>query len=121
MANEVNVIASSVAYVPNGEPHVAAAAADVAAAAADVAAGKGISDVAASVIRTLTPIIVGGGITLLATSTGVHVPAAYEHVVDEGATLALGGAYYFLVRKIEAKYPKAGWLLGVPKAPVYGA
>jgi hypothetical protein len=61
---------------------------------------------------------VGAGLGLLAT-TGLHVPAAYEPVLDAGATFALGTAYYLAVRAIEVKLPKIGWLLGVPKKPVY--
>lgn len=120
-ADEVAAIATSVAAVQGGKPIVTEIAQTVATGASDVAAGKGLNDVATSVIRTLVPIAVGGGLTLLGTSAGIHVPAEYNHVVDEVATLVIGGAYYGIVRGLEAKFPRLGWFLGVPRKPVYSA
>jgi hypothetical protein len=56
---------------------------------------------------------------LLAASTGIHVPAEYQPVIEAGAIFGLGGAYYAIVRGLEAKYPKIGWLLGTPRKPSY--
>lgn len=119
-ADEVNAVAASVAAVGENKV-VTQVASDVAAASADVAAGKGISDFSASLIRTLVPGAVGGGLTLLGAAAGIHIPAAYEPVIEAAAIFGLGGAYYAVVRALEAKFPKAGWFLGVPKKPVYGA
>lgn len=118
VAAQINEIATGVAAVKGGSPVVATIAADVASASADVASGKGISDFAASLIRTVTPTLVGAGLAALGT-IGLHVSGAYEPVIDAGATFVLGGAYYTIVRAIEVKYPKIGWLLGVPRKPVY--
>jgi hypothetical protein len=50
---------------------------------------------------------------------GIQVPVAYDSLVEAGSIFVVSGAYYEIVRVIETKYPKAGWLLGVPKAPTY--
>lgn len=55
---------------------------------------------------------------MLATA-GVHIPVAYEPVIDAGAAFVIGTGYYLLVRAIEVKFPKVGWLLGVARKPVY--
>jgi hypothetical protein len=120
-ADEVNAVASSVAAVAGGNKIVTEVASDVASASSDVAAGKGISDFSASLIRTLVPGAVGGALTLLGAAAGIHIPAAYEPVIEAAAIFGLGGAYYAIVRAIEVKFPKAGWFLGVPKKPVYAA
>lgn len=118
-ADEVNAVANAVAAA-NGNKVVTEVAKDAAAASADVAAGKGISDFSASLIRTGVPYLVGLGLAWLAT-TGFHVPGAYEPVIDSVAAFGIGTGYYAIVRAVEAKFPKAGWFLGVPKKPVYGA
>lgn len=70
-----------------------------------------------SIIRTVTPIIVGW---LL----GLPVVAALG-ITDAQATAAvsavLGAAYYVLVRVVEVYYPRFGWLLGLASAPSYPA
>jgi hypothetical protein len=121
VANETAVIASGIAAVPNGNPVVATVASDVAAAASDVASGKGISDFAASIIRTETPYLVSYALTILGDHAGIHIPGVYGPIADSGATLLLGTVYYVVVRGLEAKFPKLGWLLGVPRKPVYSA
>lgn len=74
-----------------------------------------MSDVLVSAVRTLVPVIVG----LVA---GALVSAGID--VDEGALTTvvdgvLIGAYYLVVRFLEQRVPAFGWLLGVPRAPVY--
>lgn len=112
------MIATDVADAKGGNPVVTAIAADVAQATSDVASGKGISDFAASLIRTATPTLVGAGLAALGT-VGFHISGAYEPVIDAGATFVLGGLYYAGVRALETKFPKVGWLLGLPQKPVY--
>lgn len=119
VASEVNAVASSV-EAAKGNAVVTEVAKDVAAASSDVAAGKGVSDFVASLIRTGVPYIVGLALAWLATK-GLNVPAAYEPVIDSVAAFGIGTGYYAIVRAVEAKFPKAGWFLGVPKKPVYGA
>lgn len=118
-ADEVNAVADAV-VAANGNKVITEVAKDAAAASADVAAGKGISDFSASLIRTGVPYLVGLGLAWLATN-GLHIDAAYKPVIDSVAGFGIGTGYYAIVRGIEAKYPKAGWFLGVPKKPVYGA
>ena len=65
-----------------------------------------------SLIRTLVPLLIGPLI------------ARFGLNPDDPNTLLLAGAglsylYYVLVRVIETKYPKVGYLLGIAKAPAY--
>lgn len=75
-----------------------------------------IRDYPASLIRTFVPVWVGAGITFLSDTLG---PVD----VDPQMGLVLAGAvasiYYAAVRKLEVKYPKLGWLLGMKGTPVY--
>lgn len=73
-----------------------------------------------SLIRTVVP----GAISAVL----AWAAARYDVVVDENT--AAGGisfivtivlaVYYALVRFLEVRYPKFGWLLGIPKQPGYG-
>lgn len=74
------------------------------------------TDYGRSVIRTIVPLIVGSLV-------GWFVSKGVE--VDRGALTAaldslLGGLYYVVIRAVERRWPKAGWLLGAPGAPTYG-
>lgn len=71
-----------------------------------------------SVIRTGVPIIVGIAVSFAATK-GIHVSAETETqlaVLVGGAAAAL---YHWLVRLFEERWPRAGWLLGLARAPRY--
>lgn len=77
-----------------------------------------LSDTAVSYIRTYTPALAGliiGGLV----SWGLPVPTGAK----EGLTAVLSAifiaGYYALARWAEQTWPWAGWLLGVPKQPVY--
>ncbi len=77
-----------------------------------------MNDYVVSLIRTLCPVIVGSVAGFLA-AKGINLdPSA-----TAGLTAFLSGlfttVYYLTVRIIESKYPKAGYLLGVPKKPEY--
>lgn len=73
------------------------------------------TDYGRSVIRTIVPIIVGSLIAWLA-ARGVKVD---ESTILPAVDAVVAGAYYALIRLVERKYPKAGWLLGSPGAPSY--
>ncbi|MCP3937769.1 MAG: hypothetical protein GY708_20650 [Actinomycetia bacterium] len=74
-----------------------------------------MNEIVVSWIRTVVPHVVGMLVT---------VAAGYDIAID-GPSLelvavgALASAYYALVRMAEARWPKAGWLLGYPAAPTY--
>lgn len=77
-----------------------------------------VSDLVVSYIRTLVPVAVGVGLSWLAKTLGVIVPAeeAVPYVVA-----ACISAYYVLVRFLESRYPALGWLLGAPRTPEYAS
>jgi hypothetical protein len=74
-----------------------------------------VSDVITSYIRTAVPILVGWAI-----AAGL-LPSTMTDQATAAATALIIGAYYALVRLLETKWPKLGWLLGKPSAPAYGA
>lgn len=76
-----------------------------------------LHDLGPSIIRTVTPWVVGAVVTLLARWGVDWTPTPEALVVATGLVSA---AYYALVRILETRGRQAwGWLLGVPKAPVY--
>ena len=73
-------------------------------------------DLVVSLIRTFVPIAVGGALSALATIGVAGVDSAEAVAVVTSLTI---GAYYAIVRGVEAKYPVAGVLLGHKTAPAY--
>jgi uncharacterized membrane protein len=76
------------------------------------------SDYFISLIRTWVPIAVGVVIAWL-TAHGVSTDPTVSAGFVAGFTGLLSGAYYALVRLLEAKFPFLGVLLGVPKSASY--
>lgn len=75
-------------------------------------------NVAPSVVRTGVPLLVGAGVSFAA-AKGIHVsPDTEAQLVVLIGALA-GGVYHWLVRVLEERWPKCGWLLGIAKAPSY--
>ena len=72
-------------------------------------------DVKDSVIRTVTPYIVGW---LIAQAAKNGLDLDVDSVTGT-VTVVTGSVYYVVARLIEDKYPRAGVLLGVSKAPEY--
>jgi len=72
-----------------------------------------MTDLARSIVRSVTPIIVGFGASLLA-HLGISQPAVVAAI---GSLVAI--AYGSGIRIIEHKYPRAGVLLGAIGAPTY--
>lgn len=117
---DVETVAKAVADTPSTPAPVKTIANDVATAASDTLAGNGTSSVVTGLIRTAVPLGVAAGITYLST-LGLNIPKADEVPLDLGAVFVVGSLYYFIVRKLEARWPKLGWLLGSPSVPVYGS
>lgn len=74
-----------------------------------------VSDLAVSIIRTVVPAVVAFAAAQLL-RLGVELDAATAATL---ATAVLTGVYYAAVRALEARWPRAGWLLGYPLAPTY--
>lgn len=70
-------------------------------------------------IRTAVPYVIGAVVAWL-TQKGVHVSPASVASATAIVTFLVGSLYYVVVRTVERKYPKAGYLLGVPTKPTYG-
>ncbi len=75
-----------------------------------------MNDYVVSLIRTYVPIIVGTAIAWVAGHDGIGVDSTGLDVAAVGVATA---AYYAIVRQLEARWPKLGWLLGMPRPPVY--
>lgn len=70
-------------------------------------------------IRTTVPMLVGSLATLLAKRYDVVLDGETTATVATSATFILSVAWYTIVRALEVRWPVAGKLLGVAKAPVY--
>jgi len=75
-------------------------------------------EIKTSVIRTVTPMVVGFVVAILA-ARGIEGDAEFKANLFATAQLLVSGVYYVVVRFIEIKYPKFGILLGVAKSPEY--
>lgn len=72
-----------------------------------------------SVVRTLTPLIVGQVLAWLAL-TGVEVDSEFATSLTLLVGAVLTGVYYLGARIFEVYVsPRFGWLLGVAAAPAY--
>lgn len=78
-----------------------------------------MSDAFVGLIRTWVPAGVGAALAWLIT-LGVELDPQTETGLITALTALSVAAYYTLVRVLEAKWPAAGVLLGVPKRPTYG-
>ena len=79
---------------------------------------KIVSDQITSYIRTIIPSLVGAFVAWLA-QKGINVPVDIVVPTTALLTAVFGALYYYIVRKLEAKYPKLGILLGIAKTPTY--
>ncbi len=72
-----------------------------------------------SIVRTVTPYVVGALVTLAGKAGFDWQPSAEEQVLVTGA---VGAVFYAIVRILETRGSQAwGWALGLPKAPTYDA
>lgn len=79
-----------------------------------------MQDLQTSVVRTAVPYLVSGVITLL-TIAGVNASDGLVAGLTALAAFLVGTAYYLIVRMLETRWPKLGWLLGKPTQPTYKA
>ena len=74
-----------------------------------------MSDLSKSIIRSVTPIIVGAVVALLA-----HLGLSeFSGAASAEVVVLVAAAYSAGVRVLEKKWPQLGILLGVPGAPAY--
>lgn len=78
-----------------------------------------MTDYVASLIRTYAPAIVAAVLAYLADLTDIAELNAPGNTAKVVAAIFI--AYYAIVRALEKKYPKAGWLLFLAKKPEYPA
>lgn len=81
---------------------------------------KMLADLIASLTRTAVPTLVGAILTLLATN-GIKAPEGAEEWLAGVLFFVFAFGYYTIVRLLEAKFPKMGWLLGNPAKPTYNS
>jgi hypothetical protein len=75
-------------------------------------------DIGPAVVRTLVPMVVGLVVGLLARA-GFEVDDSTRMVVTQFVSLVVGVGYYVIARELERRWPRAGWMLGSPRAPFY--
>lgn len=71
---------------------------------------------AASLIRTIVPVVVGSILGLFA-RIGLNIDVEGQQALSTLIDSAFIGGYYIVVRLIETKVPQVGWLLGLAKTP----
>lgn len=72
-----------------------------------------------SLVRTITPLIVGAVVGFF-TTRGIEVDPELSVSIATGVTVLASGAYYFVVRLLEHYVaPKFGWLIGLDREPRY--
>jgi hypothetical protein len=76
-----------------------------------------LNDKLVSVIRTLVPVVVGAILSWLLVHVGLNL--SVDAAGMDAITVGIIAVYYSAVRLAEQKWTWLGWLLGVPKQPVY--
>lgn len=84
----------------------------------NVPAIPSLSDIKDSIIRTVTPLIVGWLLSVLALINVEVTPDTRASLIGL-VTAVLSALYYIVVRWAEQRWPGLGWLLGKPVQPVY--
>jgi len=72
------------------------------------------SNLSPSLIRTLVPLITGRILARIMPGIDPNDPN-----VLLAASAGFAWLYYTVIRVVETKWPKLGWLLGIAKAPAY--
>ena len=75
-------------------------------------------NVGPSVVRTGVPLLVGVGVSFAA-AQGIHVSPETEAQVVVLLGAGAASLYHWVVRVLEERWPRFGWLLGVARAPDY--
>lgn len=73
-----------------------------------------------SYIRTGAALLAGVIATWLATHLNVVLDDNTQAMLAGLFTAVAGAVYYGVVRALESRWPKLGFLLGVPRTPDYG-
>lgn len=71
-----------------------------------------------SVVRTGVPLAVGVGVSFAA-AKGIHISPETEAQVVVLIGAAAASTYHWLVRILEERWPRFGWMLGIAHAPDY--
>lgn len=77
-----------------------------------------MNDLVVSLIRTYVPMVVGAVVAWLVTQ-GINVDQSAVEGVVAFLTAVFSGLYYVVVRLLEQRWPKLGWLLGQAKELKY--
>lgn len=80
-----------------------------------------LNDYLLSLVRTWVPVGVGSVLTYLGVHYGILLPEDMSGQLAIGVTALVVGAYYTVVRGLEAKWPVFGKLLGKKAQPTYEA
>lgn len=84
-------------------------------AAAVVPVGPETPNVWTSIVRTVVPYLTALVVTWAAKAGFDVDPEEATGVI----VVVAGSVWYSIIRKLEATHPGIGWLLGIPKTPVY--
>jgi hypothetical protein len=76
------------------------------------------ANLAPAVIRTFVPIVVAALVDYLARK-GLDIDSGTQLALVNVGSMLVATVYYAAVRELERRFPRAGWLLGSPHAPVY--
>lgn len=80
-----------------------------------------LSNYVISGIRTYVPILIGLGLTWLASTLKIVIDPSSQAGLVALCTTVLTAGYWLIARLLERWQPKLGFLLGVPQQPVYTA
>lgn len=75
-------------------------------------------DIGTSIVRTVVPIVAGAIITFFA-SKGITFDDQFQANLLFVLQGMITGLYYIIVRVLEQRFPRFGWLLGSAKKPEY--
>lgn len=78
-----------------------------------------VRDQLASLVRTAVPYGVGLVLTFLARKWGIVLDEHSTAGLSAGLATLAGTVYYVLVRALETRWRRLGWLLGLPWSPNY--
>ena len=83
-----------------------------------------MSDLIISRIRTYVPLVIGWLLAQAAGALGLLEKIGIHVEIDQGkaAAVAVVGAsfvWYEVARRLEKRWPRFGWMLGLPKQPTY--
>ena len=77
-----------------------------------------MNDLFISLVRTVVPLIVGSIASFFATK-GVDLDVQTLAALSTFLAGLFSASYYLIVRLLEERFPKVGYLLGVKKTPNY--